>query len=512
MAKFQSDDPQVAQVRQLLQQASASGAADAMLRAGAAALRAGTYVDALKPVRDALRSHPDDPRLWQLLGLLNRNLDDLASSITAFTTAAELAPKDGMIAQGHAAVRFEAGLPAADFFERAIRLSPADPKLRLQHAAAQLAEGQGGLAIARLQEELQRNPHWVEGHSALARVRWMRGEQDAFTDSFEHAVLALPRDVALWRAYIETLIHDHLHQRALSVIARARSAAGPHESFDAAEAISMTELGELEAAGQLFRKLAPLKGVSLIVHYLRYLLRAGRVKEAADIAEKSAPRDPSHQIWPYLSIGWRLLGDARWEWLECDPRFIGVYDIADRLPPLPALSERLRGLHRASHQPLDQSLRGGTQTEGHLFPRIEAEIRMLRQAVVGAVERHVAQLPPPQRGHPLLVQRRAPIAFAGSWSVRLTGGGRHVEHVHPAGWLSSALYIALPGEQERGPGDAGWLSLGEVKELGIDLPPIRLIEPKPGRLVLFPSTMWHGTRPFEAGERLTVAFDVKRPG
>ncbi|MBK9588986.1 MAG: hypothetical protein IPO50_10640 [Sphingomonadales bacterium] len=38
----------------------------------------------------------------------------------------------------------------------------------------------------------------------------------------------------------------------------------------------------------------------------------------------------------------------------------------------------------------------------------------------------------------------------------------------------------------------------------------RLIEPKPGRLVMFPSTMWHGTVPFDAGERLTVAFDVPR--
>ena len=45
----------------------------------------------------------------------------------------------------------------------------------------------------------------------------------------------------------------------------------------------------------------------------------------------------------------------------------------------------------------------------------------------------------------------------------------------------------------------------------LDLPPIRLIEPRPGRLVLFPSTMWHGTRPFAQGERLTVAFDVARP-
>lgn len=28
------------------------------------------------------------------------------------------------------------------------------------------------------------------------------------------------------------------------------------------------------------------------------------------------------------------------------------------------------------------------------------------------------------------------------------------------------------------------------------------------RLVLFPSYMFHGTRPFGKGERLTVAFDV----
>ena len=37
------------------------------------------------------------------------------------------------------------------------------------------------------------------------------------------------------------------------------------------------------------------------------------------------------------------------------------------------------------------------------------------------------------------------------------------------------------------------------------------IEPKPGRLVLFPSTMWHSTTPFTDGERLVIAFDVGVP-
>jgi hypothetical protein len=35
------------------------------------------------------------------------------------------------------------------------------------------------------------------------------------------------------------------------------------------------------------------------------------------------------------------------------------------------------------------------------------------------------------------------------------------------------------------------------------------IKPEPGRLVLFPSYMWHGTAPFSGdAERLTIAFDL----
>ena len=97
--------------------------------------------------------------------------------------------------------------------------------------------------------------------------------------------------------------------------------------------------------------------------------------------------------------------------------------------------------------------------------------------------------------------------------MRLTGAGFHVNHVHPAGWISSAFYVALPEAAMGGDGHAGWLSLGEPQPSSASIcRRSGSIEPKPGRLVLFPSTMWHGTRPFAAGERLTVAFDVARPG
>jgi len=178
---------------------------------------------------------------------------------------------------------------------------------------------------------------------------------------------------------------------------------------------------------------------------------------------------------------------------------------------LDELADTLRRLHTLTGQPLEQSVRGGTQTDGNLFTLIDPMIVALREAVRSAVAEHVARLPKHDPHHPLLRSPRSPITFSGAWSVRLQAGGKHSNHVHPMGWLSSALYIALP--PDLGEDQAGWLTLGESRapNFDIDLPPLRVIEPKPGRLVLFPSTMWHGTRPFQVGERLTVAFDVGMP-
>ncbi|MBI3439508.1 MAG: hypothetical protein HY054_12830, partial [Proteobacteria bacterium] len=36
----------------------------------------------------------------------------------------------------------------------------------------------------------------------------------------------------------------------------------------------------------------------------------------------------------------------------------------------------------------------------------------------------------------------------------------------------------------------------------------KVVQPQAGRLVLFPSYMWHGTIPFSEGERMTAPIDV----
>jgi cytochrome c-type biogenesis protein CcmH/NrfG len=474
--------------------------------------REGLEAEALPLVRAGAAANPRDPRMWQVLGLVERRLEDLAPAVEALRKAAALAPDEPLIAHTLARATMEAGLPSLALFDRARALAPNDASVLLGRAAAQFAEGRVDDAIVGLEAQLGPNPGWIQGHASVARLRWMNGEHEAFTASMERVLAAFPAAIAVWGELIDTFMHAALYDRALDAIARARGAAGENPIFDAQEASALAELGRTEAADAAFARIGPIEQVTIAASYLRHLLRAGRAEAAAAFAESWMGRDPDNLTLPYLSAAWRLTGDPRWHWLEGDERLIGIYDIADRSTSLDPLADRLRGLHLSLHQPLEQSLRGGTQTDGPLFSRIDPEIVALRAAIVETVERHVAQLPPPMPGHPTLQERRGPIRFAGSWSVRLTGEGFHVNHVHPAGWISSAFYVALPEAAMGGESHAGWLSLGEASELGLDLPPIRLIEPKPGRLVLFPSSMWHGTRPFAEGERLTIAFDVARPG
>ena len=105
----------------------------------------------------------------------------------------------------------------------------------------------------------------------------------------------------------------------------------------------------------------------------------------------------------------------------------------------------------------------GTQTDGLALSRIDPVIRHLRRAIVGAVEAYRAQLPSIDPKHPLLRHARdRRIRFAGSWSVRLRSGGHHSNHVHPLGWISSALYLALPERSTGDAEDAGWFTVGDT--------------------------------------------------
>lgn len=469
--------------------------------------RALPYVAALAAKRR------NDPLLWQWTGLLHRALDQHAEAISAFNAAARIAPASARIAQGRAQIALEAGLDAVDLCEAAIALEPNNGEMLLSRAAARVAAGDSDRAIAEIEALLAQHPGWYPGHDRLIRLRWMMGERDRATELIERSAAAHPGDLNLWRILIAARMEAGRWEAALDAIGRGRAALGEQLGFTANEAAIRSETGAAAEADTLFEILGGVEDLSVAIRHVRHLLRTGRIDAALPLIERwLAPSGARRDMWPYAAIAWRLTGDPREQWLDGDPRFVSVIDLADRIPDLDRLASVLRGLHRARSEHLDQSVRGGTQTDGPLFSRLEPEVQALRALIVETVAGHVARLPARDPRHPLLgFDRPVRPRFAGSWSVRLDGQGHHANHVHPAGWISSAFYVALPDQSGAG-GEAGWLTLGSPQaELGLAMRPVRAIQPRPGRLVLFPSTMWHGTIRHQAGERLTVAFDIAFP-
>ncbi|MFM7507212.1 MAG: putative 2OG-Fe(II) oxygenase, partial [Rubrivivax sp.] len=172
------------------------------------------------------------------------------------------------------------------------------------------------------------------------------------------------------------------------------------------------------------------------------------------------------------------------------------------------LAEALTRLHRDAREPVDQSLRRGSQTLGNLFSQADPLVDALRRSIAEAIDGVLADWPR-DAAHPWFGRRTGSWRFTDSWSSRLVEDGFHTNHIHPHGWISAVYYVQVPAacadEQSR----SGWLRFGVADFLGAAQVPAREVQPRPGRLVLFPSYMWHGTRPNRSSDaRLTVAFDL----
>lgn len=490
--------------------AAASADTPTLLRAVQQAMNSGLSAQAESVLAAAVERSPQDARLWQFLGLVRRELQDSAAAHEAFAEAARLAPADPLIAHSHARTALEAGFPAIPLFNRARQLAPGDGSVALGRAAALYANGEGALACAQIAKLLEASPGWIDGHVAYGRFSAQSCPDQPIDSTLRKALALHPQAGALWQALIQTWMSARDYPETLKVVHEARAALGPDPELDRIEAACLSEMGEVEAAQGIMDLLPASKDGERACWFIRNAIRLGRVEQALAIAERDFGAQNDMALWPYRALLWRLTGEARWHWLEGDPAMIRTFDIASQVGPLDQLADLLRSLHIAQGQPLDQSVRGGSQTDGNLLARAEPEIRRLRAALIDAVHQYIATLPPAETGHPLLIPARDDVQIAGSWSVRLTQQGYHADHVHWQGWISSAFYVVVPEPDPVAP-ESGWLAFGECRDVLPDFAAFSMVEPKPGILSLFPSTLWHGTRPFGSGERMTVAYDIARP-
>ncbi len=439
-----------------------------------------------------------------------RQRQDVEHAVEAIDQAAKAAPNHPQIAAVRAQLHYETWRPAAELFDHALKLLPGDLQLLRNKALALSVEGDRAGAQVLLEQQLAIQPEWVDGHVVLTKMRLTSVDTGEHDRSFADACGRLPSSLPLRLAWFHNASISRDWPKAAAIIRAAEAQFGDQKSLAAARLYIASESGEDADFTDLLAAVADGQDAGLDLCRVRFYLRMGQIDLAEKVATRHIGTPAALMFWPYLSLIWRLTDNPRAAWLDGDPYFVKTIDLAFLPAELARLAETLRTLHILQAPYPEQSVRGGTQTDRPLFFNPDPAIQATRARIAGAVRDYVGTLPDMDASHPLLSPSRDEIYFEGSWSVRLQDKGYHASHTHVMGWISSAFYVSLPDEP--GPTPAGWLGLGTPPpELGLDLAAYANVKPEPGRLVLFPSTMWHSTNPFEAGERLTIAFDIRRP-
>lgn len=448
-------------------------------------------------------------------------LDRKPESLADYQRAAELNPGSGVAAHNVASGLGDAGRDreAVAEAERAFSLGLDAPETWLVYGRALQGLRRFDDAEAAFRSAVARRPTYADALRDLGQLIWMRSGDQALALAPIDAALAAadPALRPLLAGVKIRLLHHVAGEVQALAFAQAALAAAPSDPRLALETAALS----LKAAPERSRELCAAvlarnpRDPTARRAMAHACLALGDTDEAARIAERLLAENPVDQeAAAALATAWRAAGDARYRNLWDYAALVRAQsiDTPDGWSSLEAYLADLRvalaELHALEAHPLEQSVRGGTQTSQNLLASEHPVIAAFFQAVEGPIAAYRAAI---GEGRDMFRSRNGGgHRVLGAWSVRLRPGGFHVDHIHPQGWISSACYIDVPQALGDEADRAGWLRFGA--------PPIptrptleaeHFVRPQPGLLALFPSYMWHGTVPFRGDQvRTTIAFDI----
>ncbi len=402
-------------------------------------------------------------------------------------------------------------------------LSPTESPQTLVAAARTLvSRRQFGKAIECLDHALAQRPDASEWIRLRGNVLQIVARHEEAIKDFENLIERTPSDAEAW----QKLAHS---RRSLGHFEEAEKAFLKAVELDPRSVDSMADLGNLyrdagrygEAVDWLSKAVGGAPADSGLQAMLgAALLAAGNPGGARQCLEKACQLNPyDRTALAYLYVALCQTGNRKVAASLIRPELLvrsyqrpgstsgsGARDdlddrLADHVRKHPALEFERAG----------NTTRGGAHT-GNLLDQAPGPVLDLVRWIEDQVRAYLDALPM-DGSHPYLAWK------PGNWDIDIWGiviraGGYQLSHIHRDGWISGVYYAVVPESvQGDGAGDAGGcLELGRPPEAfcGTADFPTMTIRPRPGRLNLFPSYLWHRTLPYEEDqERICIAFDIR---
>jgi tetratricopeptide (TPR) repeat protein len=497
------------------------GYTDAHLALGAALREAGDFSAAEKAYGTLLQQEPQN--LAALAGLgasliaLDRAMEaeQLLGAMPTRQADPGLAELENIL--GEAKLRQRRPAESLAHFERSLAQMPGYLPAQKNRATALENLRDHQAAAAAYQGILARDPLDLETHLLLNELLHRIGDATNFLRSYDEAAGRTADKALLAGAKADQLLKmgraAEAHDSYLAALAHAPGSIAARIGLGRA----LAALGEYAPAIAAFE--AGLRqhpdDADLQTAFAWQLLASADPHKAQRLAQSAVTRQPHSQAaLSVLDLCYRVNQDGRADRFNDFENFVRVFDLEppqgynDMAQFSADLGAHVDAMHVGSRALFSQTLRGGTRGFEEFFGYSHELRAGLRQRVQQALGDYIGAMAE-ATDHPFLGRRAKNYSFAGSWSSRMAAGGFHLNHIHSA-WISSVYYVAVPEAVGDWHAKEGWLKFGEPpSDVGLKDAIRRTVQPKPGRLVLFPSYMWHGTIPYRApGARTTIAFDV----
>lgn len=477
----------------------------------------GQHAQAEAEARALLSLNDRDSNAWSLLAMTLREQMRLTEAESAYRRAIEAQPDHPQAHHNLGSIlnRMDRAEEALAALDRAQRLGLKGFEADFNRGIALTLLYRLDEAEAAFEQAVRANPLHGEAQVNLARIRFMRGDPN-FARSITDAAAKhrSNHDLQILLSLILRRAGDL--QRAENLL-RDVARTGPSPDVRAALAEVLLESGRVkEAEAEALEAVGARPNDTRFTDILvSILLARGRAQDALPFIQRQRQLFPLQQSWiAYEATVARVLSDARYHELYDYSRLVRVYDI--EAPPgwasmqelNDALLQVLNTRHAFAQHPLDQSVRNGSQTARNLLAESDPVIRAVLELFALPIQDYQQRIGT-DPAHPLSARNSGPAMINGAWSVQLRREGYHVNHIHRDGWISSAYYVSVPEEVRDENLMSGWLKFGEPRFPVPGVTAEGVVQPRAGRLVLFPSYMWHGTNPIHGTEpRTTIAFDA----
>lgn len=476
---------------------------------------------ALSVIEQAQATGINAAKLFIVQGTAFQKIEEFERAITCFEQALARQPNEPN-ALHHKAATYRAMLQpekALAVYQQLVDMGHRYPELFFQMGCAHYDLNRLDQAVEYLHQAIQLRADYVDALEALSKLHWENGNKDQFLKVYDHSLATFPDSVNLVYSYIAMLIMAEFNDKAEIALEKAIVQFNSEHRFLHALAVLKNNQDSRNNVMSLMQKAVTqqpqnsryqIDVANCYIQQQDYLL----AMEHLNTANKAEPLN--QEILAYQGVCWRLTHDPKEAWLNNYQQFVSAefLEVPQGYTDLPhfmaALRSALDSMHKTISQPLDQSVRGGTQTVGRLLNEPVPVIQDFKKVLFARIQRYLEQLPV-DTTHPFLSRNTREFRVTGSWSVRLKEGGFHTNHVHPLGWLSCCNYVTVPEQLSSGDNQqAGWIKFGETS-LGLgDREKIgKSLCPQEGLSVLFPSFMWHGTNAFSSDQyRMTIPCDI----